>query len=115
MTANDPTLQAWPAAMTKITVLDRPGDIAVVAHPAVPASDNVVHGHVIGTRTHFESEFVVTDLAAKANTMKPVWKHHRPHILFLRISVQDHITIFGLYRRIHKCTKHQDHLRRLHV
>jgi hypothetical protein len=114
MTANDPAFQTRPTAVAQITVLDRPGNISVVTHPAIPASNNVIHGHVIGACTHFESELVVTDLAAKANAMKPVGEDHRSHVFFFGISVQDNVTVFGLHGRKHQHTKHQDDLRRLH-
>ena len=61
---------ARPCAVAEVAILDRPGHLAVVAHTAIAAPDDVIHGHVVCTGTHFETQFMVADLAPKADTVE---------------------------------------------
>jgi hypothetical protein len=56
MTAEDAALQARPAGMAETAVLDAPGDLAIVAHPAEAALEDVSHCHLVGTDAHLEAK-----------------------------------------------------------
>ena len=80
--------------MTEIAVIYGPGDLAVVTGAAELAVDDSLHGHIIGAHTHFETQFVMTDPALKADAMEPVRINDRPDPFLLRVSVKHDIRIF---------------------
>ena len=78
-----------------MAIIYRPGDFAIVAHTAVLAVNDLSHGNFISSRAHFKSQFMMTNLAAKPDPMKPVWKNNRAHIILFSHSIQYDIRIFG--------------------
>ncbi len=67
-----------------------------MAHAAEFAFDDACHRDIVTARPHFKPEFVVADLAAKPDAVKPVWKYHWTHAFGLGVFVQDHIAILGV-------------------
>jgi len=78
-----------------MTIIDRPGDLAIVAHTTVLTVNDLAHGNFISSHAHFKSKFMMTNLAAKPNPMKPVWKNNRAHIILFSHSIQYDIRILG--------------------
>ena len=81
--------------MTKVATLRRPRDFVVVTGPAETAVNNISHGDDIGPGAHLEAELSMANLAAKADTMKPVRKDDRPHAVLLGIAVDHHVGVFS--------------------
>ena len=100
--------QAGQPGMTQVAILDSPGNLAIMAHSAKFALRDFIHGDIIGARPHFKPQFVVTDLATKTDSMKPVRKHHGPDALLFRIIVQYHVAILrtGRGRKYHSSQQH---------
>jgi len=81
--------------MAQITVLNRPGDVAVVAGAAILAIDDLQHIYLVSAGPEFETQIRVADLAAEPDAMKPVREHDRPHTGLVRIIVHYYVTEFG--------------------
>lgn len=79
MSTDNATFQTGLSGMTKITVLGGPGYFTVVTHAAKLARAYIIHGDIIGAGAHFETEFMMTNLASKPDAVKPVRKDYRPH------------------------------------
>lgn len=81
--------------MTQVTILRPPSDFVVMAHAAELSFDDVGHEYVVGSRTHFETDFSVTHPAAKTDAMEPVREDHRAHARFFRPLVKHHVAVFS--------------------
>jgi len=99
MPATNPAFQAGLARVTEVAVFDAPSRLVVVAHAAEFPLGDFLHSHVVRTRTHLEPQFVVTDLAAKPDAMKPVGKDDGTDIRQIGIPVQNNVAVFGQRRR----------------
>ena len=68
--------------MAQVAIRRPPCDLVVMAHAAKLAIDDVGHQHIVAPSAHLEAKFGMADFAAKADSMKPMRKNHRPHALF---------------------------------
>jgi len=94
--------------MAEVTFLHGPGDLAIMAHTAILTVDDFSHVYLVRPGTHFKPQLMMTHLAAKSDSMKPVRKDYRTHIVGLGKPVQDHVGIFciGFWRYASHC-QHQ--------
>jgi len=60
---------------------------------------DLVHGDLVGTGPHFETQFTVTYNTAEANAMEPVREDHWSDAFLVGALVQQHIGIFRESRR----------------
>ena len=81
--------------VAEFAIFDRPGDVTVVAGAAVLPVDDLHHVDVIAARLESEAQVSVTDLAAKSNAMKPVWKDNRAHLGVAGVLVEYNVPVFG--------------------
>jgi hypothetical protein len=93
MPAYDPAWQTGFAGMAQLAVFHRPGNLSIVAHPTEFTIDDSVHGNVIRSRPHFETQLMMTDFAAKTHPVEPMRKNNRSHALLLSSFVENHIAI----------------------
>src|SRR5574341_506855 len=91
--AVDPALQAGPARVAQVAAFRAPGDVAVVAHAAEPAFDDIAHAHVVRARAHLESQFLMAHLAAEPDAVEPVREHDRAHAALVGIAVEQYVAI----------------------
>lgn len=80
-------LQSRITRMAKMTFIHGPGDLAVMTHAAILPIDNFSHIYLIRPGAHFKSQLMMTHLAPKTDTMKPVLEDYRSHIVGLRKPV----------------------------
>jgi hypothetical protein len=76
-----------------------PRDLAVVAHPAELAVDDLLHGDHVGTGAHAETQFRVAHLAAEADAVEPVREDDGPHALGLGPMVEHDVAVLGGRRK----------------
>jgi len=108
MPATNPAFQAGLARVTEVAVFDAPRRLVIVAHTAKFSLGNILHPHVVRTRAHLEPQLVVTDLAAKPDTMKPVGKDDWADVRQTGIPVQNNVAVFGQRRRVGETASSQN-------
>jgi hypothetical protein len=67
------------SGVTQIAVLDRPGNVAVMAGAAVFAVDDLQHADFIPPGLELEAQVGMANLAAKTYPVKPMWEHDGAH------------------------------------
>ena len=100
-------LQSRFTRMAEVTFLHGPGDLAIMTHAAVLTVDDFPHVYLVRPGTHFKSQLMMTHLAPKTDSMKPVRENYRGHIVGLGKPVQDHVGIFrtGFWRNARQCQR----------
>ena len=99
MPAPNPGRHTGPSGMTQITVLRRPGDLTVVTGATELALTDLVHGYLIGSNAHLETQLQMTDTTLVANAMEPVRKDNRSYPLAVRTPVEHDISILRITGR----------------
>ena len=87
--------------MTKISSFAaRQLDVGGVDKVAEFPVNEIVHPHIVRSCAHPETEFIMTHLAAKPDTVKPVREYDRSHTVFFSIAVEHHVGILAVGRRL---------------
>lgn len=90
-----------------MAMFQTPSGLFVVTHAAELAIQDGGHGDVVSPHLHFETEFVMTHLAAEADAVKPVRIDDRPDPFGLGVLIEDDIGV--LRRAISSWQKNQQY------
>lgn len=82
--------------MAHLAIFDGPGDITIVASAAKFAIDDLRHVDPVTAGLEHEAQIGVTNLALKANTVKPMGKDRRPHAGGIGKIVDDDVAVFRM-------------------
>lgn len=94
MAANDPGRCTGQCRMAQATIINRPGNITIMASTTEFSLDNFIHGDIICPGPHLETELCMADPALKANSVKPVREYNRPLSFLFSPLIKNDISIF---------------------
>ena len=87
-------LEVLLTGMTQITVLDVPGDLAVMAGTTETPIDDIGHLDLVTACLELEAKVSMANLAGEADTVKPVRENYRSYTGLGGIIIDYDVTVF---------------------